>query len=191
MGSQLLRCPLTLARVAPKPVHQDRISQITAGSYHSRLYWHVHLHDEGCRKHHADALPAKHCDACSSLIASQNSKSLPMPDLCVIAVLGDLGLSGSMRIPEHRQVIAPGRQLALTAGDGALQGCMIAFQVPMLRQKGLRSSEDSSKSNCGVMEACQKLSNALHVCALGCIQFSAGQKVATGTAEERVLTSMG
>ena len=64
-----------------------------------------------------------------------------MPDLCVIAVLGDLGLSGGVRIPEHRQVIAPGCQLALTAGSGALQGCMVALQVSMLRQKGLQCSE--------------------------------------------------
>ena len=52
-------------------------------------------------------------------------------------MLGDLGLSSGVRIPEHGQVIAPGRQLALTACKGALQGCMVALQEAMLRQEGL------------------------------------------------------
>ena len=89
-----------------------------------------------------------------------------MTDLCVIAVLGDLGLSSGVRIPEHRQVIAPGRQLALTAGSGALQGRMVALQVAMLRQKGLQCSEASHESKHAVVVAFQKLSDASRMCAL-------------------------
>ena len=94
---------------------------------------------------------------------------LPMPDLCVMAVLGDLGLSGSVRVPEHRQVIAPGRQLALTAGGGALQGRMVALQGSVLRQKGLQRSEVSRERKHGVVKALQKQSDAWRMCAFGCV----------------------
>ena len=106
-------------------------------------------------------------------------------------MLGDLGLGSGVRIPEHRQVIASGRQLALTAGSGALQGRMVALQVSMLRQKGLQCSEASHESKHGVMKAFQKLSDAWRVCALRCMQSSAFWKGASSIAGGRVVMANG
>ena len=90
-----------------------------------------------------------------------------MTDLCIVAVLGDLSLSSGVRIPEHGQVIASGRQLALTAGSGALQGCMVALQVPMLRQKGLPCSELHMKASMYRLSLPESVKSLTRVCSQG------------------------